>query len=150
MYLLFLSSCQVNENITQNIQNQFNERNIKFEKNLKYCIIMPEMGCSGCISEGTLFIKNNLDLLKVKHNQIRLIFTSIISEKMLLRNIGLSNLEEYYFVQDSENKFRLNNNQAIYPLILYLNNGVIEKAEFQSPNSPNALLNLQKIIINEN
>jgi len=94
--------------------------------------------------EGVGFIKNNLNALKDNHDKIKVIFTSVLSKKMLLRNIGITDLEDYYFIIDKNNIYKLSNNKSIYPLVLYLSNGTIKKAEFQSPNTPNVMYSLEK------
>lgn len=152
-YLIFIyfivfiiSSCSERNNEMKSIIKEFHDRKIKFSENTKYLIILPEVGCGGCISEGTDFIKKNIERFNCNNDELRAAFTSIKSKKLLLRALEIDSFDNYCFEIDEDNKYRINNPKSIYPLILYLNKGKINHIEFQSPDNPNAFNTLESHI----
>ena len=53
--------------------------------------------------------------------------------------LEVQSLDEYNSVVDWENKFLVDGDNAIYPLILHLKRGKIVKAEYQTPYSKDIL-----------
>lgn len=137
--IFFISSCISHQNNEmKSIINEFHNKKINFNENIKYFIILPEVGCGGCISEGTDFIKRNIEKFNCTNKEIKVVFTSIVSKKILLRTLGIDSFDNYCFEIDESNVYRINNPKSIYPLILYLNKGKIINIEFQYPDNSNA------------
>lgn len=97
------------------------------QSNFKKVIIIPNEGCTGCISNATAFIKENIDSLKSN-----VIFTGIQDFKVLKFKIGnkVLNSKKVYF--DRENKFMQKEIASIYPQMVLLDddNGIIQFKDF--------------------
>ncbi len=132
---ILLFSCKEKDKSTKEVEAFYSYNNIHFDKELKICVILPEVGCGGCIASGVSFFQENKDYFSRNQNKNRIIFTAIHSKKMLYRTLGVNSLNEYNCFLDETNKFLVKGNNSIYPLILYLENGYIVKAEYQSPYS---------------
>lgn len=74
------------------------------------------------------------------------VLTAVTSPKMALRTLNEVSLEQYYCVWDSTNHYLSEGNDAIYPLILYLEDGKIVKAQYQSPFTEDIFGTLEKTI----
>ena len=142
LIILTLSCNQQNEEV-KSLINEFHRNKIVFNESTKYVVILPEVGCGGCISEGVGFIKKNLKKIDCDNKEVEIIFTSIMSKKLMLRELDILSLEEHCFEIDEINKYRIDNSKSIYPLILYLKKGKIVRMEFQSPDNPNAFNKLE-------
>lgn len=132
---ILLFSCKGKDKSTKEVEDFYSCNNIHFDKGLKVCVILPEVGCGGCIASGISFFQENKDYFLRNQNENRIIFTAIHSKKMLYRALGVNTLNEYNCLLDETNKFLVKGNNSIYPLILHLENGYIVKAEYQSPYS---------------
>lgn len=142
--LVLCVSCRSKDNATLNVVETYKQRHIVFDKELEYCVILPEVGCGGCIAGGVDFFRENDSYFSHAQRKNMIVFTAINSRKMLFRALGVDSLDEYYCVYDDKNKYLLDDNNAIYPLILSLKNGEIMKAEFQSPYSADVLSDLKQ------
>lgn len=136
-------SCR-NDSSTQEIVKLYQKQNIRFDENLTSCIIIPEGGCSGCIDGSIHFIRSNLNLFQKESTKSKVIFTAIISKKMLLNSIKIESFENYNFEIDHENKYIVESNNSIYPLIVELSEGEIINAEFQTPSSGDVIKRILK------
>ena len=74
------------------------------------------------------------------------VLTAVTSPKMALRSLNEVSLEQYYCIWDSTNLYLSEGNNAIYPLLLYLKDGKIMKAQYQSPFTDDVLGALEKTI----
>ena len=84
----------------------------------EWVILLPGIGCHGCIQEAEFFMK--------KH---------ISNEKILF---VLTNI-------DRNNQFKLPTDHSIYPCVIQVNKGKLQQYAFQSPKTP-ALYNLEKLL----
>lgn len=148
LFFLLLSivvgSCQGDYGTTEEIAECYEKKGITFDKEVECCVVLPEVGCEGCIAAGVqLFLDNKKSFLKTqKKNQI--VFTMVNSLKMLLRTLELSSLEDFNCHLDLKNDYLVAGKNSIYPLILHLKDGKITKAEFQSPYSNDVIGQLYK------
>lgn len=121
------------------LNSLFRERGIEFDTGLDYCVIIPEVGCEGCIAGGVGFIQNHKDIFSnVQSNNI-VVFTSINSKKLLYRNLGFDNpkdIEVLNYVIDDDNKYRIDSPMSKYPVLLRLKEGRIVEVEYQTPDNP--------------
>lgn len=147
-WLIFLlafciNACQEKDKTTAMVIKHYQQKNISFDKDLEYCVILPEVGCEGCIASGVRFFQSNKKHFLNTQKKNMIVFTAINSKKMLFRTIGVSSLENYYCYLDLKNDYLVNDNNSIYPLVLQLKNGSIVKAEYQSPYSKDIMGNLE-------
>ncbi len=140
LLLLFTVSCKEG-NVSRQISELYSNRGIKFDPETRVCIILPEVGCGGCIAEGTYFILSNKQCFSSNQRRNLVVFTSINSKKMLLRNMEIDSPSELNCIMDTTNIYLPTGNERIYPLILLLEKGKIIEAEFQSPHNSGNLLN---------
>lgn len=101
---------------------------LKFGSNIKWIVILPGLGCNGCIQEGEEFMRKN-----VNQDQILFVLVKVESLKLLQQKVGL-NIKNYNnIVIDKSNNFNLPTDNAIYPLIIELEDKKMVNYEFQSP-----------------
>lgn len=55
---------------------------------------------------------------------------------MLLRNMQVDSIEELNSIVDMENKYLLDTNEKIYPIIMTVSDGKVTEAIIQSPDNP--------------
>lgn len=144
-YCFFLQSCHNVDDITTRTKKYFATEKINFDENLKCCLIIPGGGCSGCIASGISFLAFNRKYFSKDQSDNIVIFTSIVSLKVLKRNLNNIKFEDFNVVVDSLDRYTVNFKENIYPLIIYLNKGNIVKVETQSPDS-DGLYNLQQLL----
>jgi hypothetical protein len=96
----------------------------------KWLVILPGLGCHGCIQEGEYFMKKHID-----DPRILFVLTNISSIKILEQKTGLklSNYPNVYI--DKEKMYQMPTDNTIYPCIIELNNGNVARHSFQSPNT---------------
>ena len=107
---------------------------------LNTVMVIPNAGCNGCISDAEMFVSNNAFVLK---DQLFTIFTDVMSEKNLRLRIGKEIVESSYAFVDSKIQIQHAELVSIYPSILYINKGRVERVVHISPDNPNALNELR-------
>ena len=79
----------------------------------QYIMLIPNSGCTGCISDAEYFFKEYNG-----NDEILFIFTHVISKKDLRIRIGKENLQRKNVLIDSDNRFYFEEFQeSIYPII---------------------------------
>lgn len=141
-----LIACSSIDDNTRIAQLHFKNYGIAFDPDLKYCIVLPEVGCEGCIAAGVSFFKDNKDAFLKEQSTNMVVFTAVNSKKMLHRTLGLTSLDRFNCILDLDNRYLIQGNNSIYPLILYLEKGEITKAAYQSPFSSDILGELERRI----
>ncbi len=103
----------------------------------RWIVIMPGLGCHGCIQEAEAFMKEN-----VERQDILFILTSVSSLKILQQKIGVQvkDLPNVYI--DRDEAFKLPTENNIYPCIVRIEAGKITGHEFQSPGNSGAFMKL--------
>lgn len=129
------NACENKDENTIQAIDYYQEKNISFGKDLELCIVLPEVGCGGCIDSGVFFFKANKEAFSKNQKKHLIVFTAVKSKKMLLRSLEVSSLGDYNCILDEKNDYLIDGNNSIYPLVLFLKDGAIYKAEYQSPNS---------------
>ena len=142
--MFLLSSCLMGDDTTKDVSAFFQKKGIVFEKELECCVILPEVGCAGCIASGVSFFLENKAFFANSQKKNLIVFTSVNSQKMLLRTLELDSLQDFYCHLDLKNDYSVDGDNSIYPLVLYLKNGKIVKAEFQSPYSGDVIEQLER------
>jgi hypothetical protein len=110
---------------------------IRVDNTFKWIVILPGLGCDGCIQEGEAFMKKNIE-----KKQVLFILTNISSLKILEQKIGIRLKEHPNIYIDRNNKFCLPTQNSIYPCIIQINNFEIAFHEFQNPTNGMALSKL--------
>lgn len=140
--ILFIASCKESgKDLEVNyLKSQLNK--IKIDKNINWIVILPGLGCHGCIQEGEAFMQEYIE-----NKQILFILTKVESLKILQNKIDIKVKEHQNIYVDKNDEFNLPTDNVIYPLIIYFNKGELISHEFQSPNNGNAMENLKANIL---
>lgn len=132
-FILVLNGCSSDQNSADSIASLYSNRGINFDKEIEYCIVLPEVGCSGCIAGGVKFIKNNREKFSKSQKRYLIVFTAINSKKLLHRTMGFDLENELNCIVDSLDYYKLKSNMKFYPMLIKLNNGQISNVAFQHP-----------------
>lgn len=113
--MITMSGCvkkNYNEDIISKIERLLEEEII----NYKYVVLIPNSGCTGCITTAeNFFLENN------KNKEIKFIFTYILSKKNLQLRLSSENLSRNNILLDISNKFYLPQyKESIYPIVFFI------------------------------
>lgn len=87
----------------------------------KYVVLIPNSGCSGCISNAENFYLEN-----VNNSDIKFIFTYIASKKNLYLKLNREFLSKNNVYIDLKNDFHFKNfKESIYPIVFFIENGQV-------------------------
>lgn len=132
---MLAGSCDSNQNSAKNIAALYSKRGIVFDKETKFCIVLPEVGCGGCIAGGVRFIANNREKFSKYQNEYLVVFTSINSKKLLFRNMGFDIERELNCIIDSLDCYKVKTSMKFYPMLIKLKCGQISEVYFQYPHA---------------
>lgn len=109
---LLLVGCQ-SQSFEQAVKNSFDNYLDTTVVDYKYVMLIPNSGCTGCISDAEYFFKEYND-----KSEILFIFTHIISKKDLRIRVEKENLQRKNVLIDIENRFYFEQFQeSIYPIV---------------------------------
>ena len=112
-------------------------KKLSVKDNVKWIVILPGLGCPGCIQEGEQFMKDN-----ITDKNVYFVLTKIGSIKMLSFKIGVDITKCRNVYEDKDNLFKIPTDNDIYPCIVEIDNGQIVDHEFQNPHNGLAFDNL--------
>ncbi len=143
--LLFVAICSSCEKSVKAIETDYIIKvveNVNINKNVKWIILLPGLGCTGCIQEAETFMKEN-----ITNKELFFVLTKIESLKILQNKINV-NLKEYSNVYiDRTGKFNIPTDNTIYPCIIKLKEGKPILHEFQSPENGDAFQKLKERVL---
>lgn len=121
-------SCEQTEGNKEDIVIGDGIKEIKLKPEYNWLVIMPGLGCRGCIQEAEVFMRDYIE----KPN-ILFVLTKVQSLKILEQKIGkdLHNRQNVYI--DKQGFFDIPTNNTIYPCIVQLDKGKAVQHQFQSP-----------------
>lgn len=130
VFLIFFisASCEKGENELERDYIKSVINNLTLNETVKWMVILPGMGCHGCIQEGEVFMKDY-----ISKSDIYFVLTKIESLKILQQKIDVELKEHSNVYIDNKVGFKIPTKNSVYPCVVYLNNGKIESHEFQSP-----------------
>lgn len=133
-FVMSLQSCKKSnaEIEKEEIQLYANDNDEKV-KDYQFMVILPGMGCQGCIQEAEVFMKNY-----VANKKILFVLTKIESLKLLQQKIGVKLADYNNILIDKNQNFNISTANSIYPCIVKLDNGDVKSFGFQSPNNGKA------------
>lgn len=111
------------------------------DSDYRWIVVLPGMGCHGCIQEGEAFMRDNIE-----NNSILFVLTKTSSMKILQLKTGVNINEHPNIYVDKENLFDVLTDNAIYPCIIRMKDGRIAAHEFQSPKNE-AFRKLKKLLL---
>ena len=128
LILSFVLICCNNDTHFDFIEKAIKSQNQTYDfKN--HVIIIPNAGCLGCITVAEDFAKKHAG------EDFYIIFTNISSLKLLKTKLG--DVSTYpNIIYDTENIFFSFYDESIYPCIVYIEEGEVNKIEYQSVEFP--------------
>ena len=96
--------------------------------NYQWMVILPGLGCHGCIQEAEFFMKEY-----ITDNRILFVLTKVSSLKILQQKTEVRINEHSNILIDKNNLFVIPTNNRIYPCVAQLKNGIVIAHNFQSP-----------------
>lgn len=114
---------------------------INIGNNTKWVVLLPGLGCHGCIQEGEAFMRDN-----IWNSDILFVLTNISSLKILQQKIGIQVKDHKNVYVDKEDIFSVPTDNKSYPCIIKIEKGKIVAHEFQSPLNSSAFMNLSNKI----
>lgn len=94
-----------------------------------YYLIIPNSGCSGCISEAEMFVFKKMESV----NPMKVIYTRMTSEKIVRAYVEDYSIRSRILF-DSKNIFEYPDVKLeIYPLLIFMKNQKLEKLVYQRP-----------------
>ncbi|WPO77897.1 hypothetical protein [Flavobacterium sp. KACC 22761] len=115
---------------------------LKLDQNVKWIVILPGLGCHGCIQEGEVFMQNYID-----NKNIVFVLTKIESLKILQKKTGVNLKEHSNIYIDRNAEFNVPTDNSIYPCIVEIKEGELESVGFQSPKNGVAFDKLKQHIL---
>lgn len=140
-FLLVLSSCKQNDKDVELTYIATSITKIKVAPSYKWLVILPGLGCHGCIQEGEAFMQEHIE-----NKDILFVITKIESLKILQKKIEVNIKEHNNIYIDRDRLFDLPTSNTIYPCIVEMNNGRVKSHGFQSPNNSAAFEKLKSQI----
>jgi len=140
-----LSSCMSeNDKYASSFEEAVNKSKIPTNSLKAVTLILPKSGCTGCISSAEQFVKDNISRYS---DFLTVILTDAVSIKVVkvkfTEIIDLPNV-----IIDEENHFYQAPLWSLYPTVIYWNdNSKIESIEYVSPNTPDAIFNLEQKLL---
>jgi len=128
------------EDISKLLENSSN-KNIIVDS-IKYVLIIPNAGCDSCINEAETLLIDYKDKL----TSLTFVLTTFDIEKSIYLKYGYDIKQNKNIIIDKNNHFISNGFNSIYPMILFVENGKLKKVELQSPENPDAVENLRKML----
>jgi len=130
LFLFLTVSCQQNsEKIEKDIFTKAIER-LKIDDKYQWLVVLPGLGCHGCIQEGEYFMKTHID-----DERILYVLTKVSSLKILQQKTEIRIDEHSNIFIDRENLFQIPTSNTIYPCVIQLKNGKVFSHSFQNPSN---------------
>lgn len=112
LYIVIICSCsQIKEDYADMVVRKLEEKNINLA-NYSHIVVIPELGCGGCISEAEKFFREN------REQSILFIFTKISSMKEIRLRLGKM-IEQKNVLIDNEQLYVSKEEEInVYPIII--------------------------------
>ncbi len=114
---------------------------MKINKDYQWIVVLPGLGCHGCIQEAETFMKEN-----IKNKDILFVLTKISSLKILQQKIDIKLKEHTNVYIDKVDAFSIPTDNSIYPCIIKMKKAQLLNHEFQSPNNSGAFEKLNSLV----
>lgn len=137
-----LMSCEKTQEQVENEHLNTFINQSKISTNYSWIVILPGLGCHGCIQEGEAFMRDH-----IKNADILFVLTKISSIKILQQKTGIQLAKQPNVYIDRENNFNIPTDNGIYPCIIKMVNGRIVSHDFQSPKNGGAFAKLTSLVL---
>lgn len=125
---IYLFSCTNYPNVKDELEMEL--KKIQAISTFDYIMIVPGLGCKGCIGNAEKYISEN-----ISRNDILFILTSLESYKVVQNRLGIDLKRCKNVFVDFDNRFLVRDEHSIYPILIVQKNASIRRLEFLSPNS---------------
>lgn len=129
-----LGCMQSKDSLTESVETYFERENVHFDCQHATMLVIPVNGCPGCVADGIKFVMENKDRFSREQNKNTVVFTGIVSKKLLYRRLDKIDFNRMSVVIDTTEKYLVDFEACDYPLVLRLKSGRIVKAENQYSN----------------
>jgi len=107
----------------------------------KWVVILPGLGCHGCIQEGEAFMQKNIG-----NKNIYFVLTKVESLKILQNKINVKVQDHTNIFLDKDNAIRIPSDNNIYPCIIQMNGENLKDYQFQAPYNSQAFAKLEALL----
>lgn len=114
---------------------------IKVSDHYKWVVVLPGLGCHGCIQEGEAFMQKHIG-----NKEVLFVLTSVESLKILQNKIGIRIQDHNNVYLDKENSIHIPSDNRIYPCIIQVASGKMQRYEFQAPYNGQAFSKLETLV----
>ena len=138
IFIFSMTACQQN---TETIEKEYLKSAIKeanFEGNYQWIVVLPGLGCHGCIQGAEVFMKDF-----ITDKRVLFVLTKVTSIKILQQKIDIRINEHSNIFVDRDNLFDIPTDNRIYPFVIHLKDGKVLKHSFQNPQN-DALYQLEQ------
>lgn len=101
---------------------------ITFPDSVKWVVILPGLGCHGCIQEAEAFMGEYVD-----NKEILFILTKVESVKILEHKIEKKLSTYSNVIIDNNEDINIPTDNRVYPCVIHREGGKFKSHEFQSP-----------------
>lgn len=105
-------------------------------------LIIPRTGCSSCIGIADRFFKQSSE-----DGRMQFVFTKISSLKVLKIRLGPEVTEDENVHLDMANNFSKKSMDSIYPIVVFLDKGRVQKVEFITPHKEELINQLNELAL---
>ncbi|QHS62869.1 hypothetical protein [Chitinophaga agri] len=133
MLAMIASSCEQTEANKEDMVIEDGIKEIKLKSEYDWLVILPGLGCRGCIQEAEAFMRDYID-----KPHILFVLTKVQSLKILEQKIGKELHSRTNVYLDKQGFFDIPTNNTIYPCIVQLDKGKAVQHQFQSPENGQA------------
>lgn len=130
---VFIGSCAKTDADKENEIIQSGINDIKLDPQYNWMVVLPGLGCKGCIQEAEAFMRDYLD-----RQNILFVLTKVQSLKILQQKIKNSIWGRKNVYIDKDGYFDIPTNNSIYPIIVQIKGGKAVAHQFQSPSNGQA------------
>lgn len=131
LIFVFCNSCESKIETENDRETEFISKSLgklSVPASIEWLVILPGLGCNGCIQEGEAFMKDYFDT-----KNVYFILTKIQSLKILEQKIGKKVKNRTNVLIDNSGQFDVPTKNQIYPCIVHLKNAKIIEHQFQCP-----------------
>lgn len=128
-------SCGFNQekNSQKVVERYFSENRTLLSNDVKHYVIIPILGCGGCLDKTIKFIESREESFSANQKANCIVFTHFPSQKELKRHVGNLNLEDLNVILDQTDAYFVDFEDNEYPIVLNVENGSAISADIYSP-----------------
>ena len=127
IFMILLTCCQ--QNLEKREKDVFIKaiEQLKIDGKYQWIVVLPGLGCHGCIQEGEYFMQNNIE-----DQRILFVLTKVSSLKILQQKTEVRIDEHANIYVDREDLFNIPTNNAIYPCVIQMKKRKFISHSFQN------------------